>query len=735
MNKNKLFLLVSIISACAIAGATIIATNSVHNLGAAALTDESSDDYTLTLNHSNQMDINDNSVLTSLGNQVTFAADGNYNKTPSTGWFKFGEYSGSNAVYNTDPISGMKSLSLILDDETVYLHYGYKEDGVIHYSNYYALTGVDQGDGKYKFTPSFDEVHPSYFKLTPNNSNRTIDSLTIEYSCSESGFVPTEISAFSFTPTGDPVTSYQVDGLVFSRSKVQTLIVPGSYNEKPVTRIRNGAFWTNTAIEYVIISDGITYIGDQAFLLDASLKNVVFPSNYFEMGDEVFEGCAALETVEISESQTSINLAAYAGSQFLKNIDVAEGNPNYYSINGMLYEKSSDTLLICPGGKTGTVTIPNTCKRIGSLAFKNSRATSISIGSGVQLIEETFRTCNYLTSFSVDSSNTVYASESDMLCNKSKNTLLAYPKGNIEDMVTLPSSIRTINDYVFDKANNIQTLDLANTVTVGKEAFTNMANLRAIDLSSVTDIGEGACKNDTKLTSVHLNNSLGDLPDEIFMGCSTLASISLPSHLVTIGEKAFKDCSLLSNFAPVKTFPNTMTTIGKEAFMNCTSLDVDAISEFVTSIGKAAFRNTATDSFIFSTSMNYIPDEMFWDCDNLTAITILPCVKTIGYDAFRSCGNLEDVTIVDNSVETIRSRAFYGCNISNIFIPKCVTLIEGSAFAGGASTIDIDTDVVSPEGQEYSSSLIGGGGWLRPGWDAAFGSGYTTYRIHYSQSR
>ncbi len=54
----------------------------------------------------------------------------------------------------------------------------------------------------------------------------------------------------------------------------------------------------------------------------------------------------------------------------------------------------------------------------------------------------------------------------------------------------------------------------------------------------------------------------------------------------------------------------------------------------------------------------------------------------------------------------MRSKVFYNCNVSNIFIPKCVALIEGSAFADGANIIDIDIDVVSPEGQEYSSSSI-----------------------------
>ena len=737
MNKKKTLLLVpTAIASIAVIGSFAYSFSSIKNAIAAKDRSVTPGDYTLTLDSNNRIANGDDSVLTELGNKVFFDTESAVNKTPSSGWFEFGNTETSGSVYNTSPISGMKSISFSMNYSQMYLHYGYKDDGVIYYTNYYAMDGVDQGDGQYAFTYTFNDVPPSYFKLECFGKNKTISTMTIQYSCSESGKVPTELSSFSSFTYIAADDGYSVDGLVNDRKKMQTLIVPGSYNGKPVVEIKALAFASNWDIENVIIEEGVKRIGDQAFYLDASLKYLVLPSTIESVGDKAFDGCAGLKKQTIPAATTSISLSAYAGNSFLEEIVVEEGNTVYYSENGMLYDKATDTLLVCPAGIKGTVTIPNTCKKIGSVAFKNSLATTISIGSGVTEIEEAFKTCNSLTTFVVDANNDYYTAESGILCDKSKHALIAYPRGNTEDYVTLPNSIIEISDRAFEKVDHIEVLDLSNTTTVGEEAFTNMPKLEVISLSNVTEIGSGAFKNSTKLRSVTLKDGLYGiigLPDEAFMGCTSLASISLPNHLMTIGARAFKGCSSLSDFALVKTFPNTLESIGNEAFMNCTSLDVDEISEFVTSIGKGAFRNTAVDSFIFSTSMNYIPDEMFWDCDNLTSIEILPCVKTIGYDAFRDCDNLVSVTILDNSVETIRSRAFYQTSFTSIYIPKAVTTIEGSAFGGRNFTIYTDVKTPSGYGDVYTSSSAGGG-WLRPGWSEGLTGGYLLH-IYYNQSR
>jgi hypothetical protein len=55
-----------------------------------------------------------------------------------------------------------------------------------------------------------------------------------------------------------------------------------------------------------------------------------------------------------------------------------------------------------------------------------------------------------------------------------------------------------------------------------------------------------------------------------FSGCSNLSEVILSKNLLEIGERAFKDCSGLTN---ISTIPNGVTYIGNEAFSGCASLN------------------------------------------------------------------------------------------------------------------------------------------------------------------
>ena len=88
--------------------------------------------------------------------------------------------------------------------------------------------------------------------------------------------------------------------------------------------------------------------------------------------------------------------------------------------------------------------------------------------------------------------------------------------------------------------------------------------------------------------------------------------------VTTIGKAAFKDSSLKSI-----TIPNSVTTIEEFAFGNCNSLKSITIPDSVTTI----------EGFVF------------YDCDSLTSITIPDSVISIGVDAFDDC---ESITIQCN---------------------------------------------------------------------------------------
>jgi hypothetical protein len=92
----------------------------------------------------------------------------------------------------------------------------------------------------------------------------------------------------------------------------------------------------------------------------------------------------------------------------LTAITVAIDNPAYCSVAGILFNKSTTTLIQCPGGKAGSYTVPNSVTSIGGEAFYQcSSLTNVTIGNNVTSIGEfAFSDCTSLTNVTVPNSVT-----------------------------------------------------------------------------------------------------------------------------------------------------------------------------------------------------------------------------------------------------------------------------------------------------------------------------------------
>ena len=135
----------------------------------------------------------------------------------------------------------------------------------------------------------------------------------------------------------------------------------------------NGAFggWV-AAVE---LADGITKIPYHAFWKCTNLTTVEIPASVTEMGkNDVFEGCKNLTT-----------------------ITVAEGNENFFVEDSVLYgyakdddgNKSNDEFiaLICPPGKSGSVTLKAGTVEIGGSAFEGcTKLTGVTLNEGLTRI-------------------------------------------------------------------------------------------------------------------------------------------------------------------------------------------------------------------------------------------------------------------------------------------------------------------------------------------------------------
>ena len=696
MNKNKLLLFVSITSTCAVAGTVVAINRGVTNTNAGALNrGVTPSAYTLTLDSHNQLDTDDGDAfysLTTLGNKVYFGFDDTIERNPENGWVTLvsGGILDNPTIWNTNKITGMKSISIDTDYDSLKMYYGCELDGEIAYSN---RVDFDTTDINYTFTPGYE---PSYIKIegyVGTNPN-LLKNVVIEYSCSESDIVPTEILDYEPIEGKD---EYRITGFIDHKESFigNDLIIPSVIGDepKPVTEIKNDAFngeyhLAAYGFKSITIPDSVRYIGARAFQNCRAVTKINMPSTT-TWGDDAFLYCGTTTNANISSTQTEINFDALYHNPVLETITVAEGNPNYCSDeNGLLYAKTySDsngnfgkTLLVVPAAKKN-ITIPNDVEYIPSGVFgRSTKAETFHVGSGVELIKETFKDCENLTAFTVDANNDYYAASNSMLCDKLVGTVYSYPRANTSTSLNMPSTVRTIEAGAFEGVKYLKAANLNDTTHIGEGAFVNMSSLENIGLASAVEISNGAFKNNPKLKTVTLCSNLQVIPQEAFMNCTALESISLPHSLKTISAKAFKGCSALRSLS----LPDQLlTTIGGEAFMNCTGLAISVtIPNCVTTLGNNVFKNSRITNFTFTTGIDYIPEGTFANCDSLTEITIPDHIETIGYDAFNDCDGLSRVTFTDEgNVSTIKSKAFFSCaSLYKVYLPGYVTTIEASAF-------------------------------------------------------
>ena len=494
---------------------------------------------------------------------------------------------------------------------------------------------------------------------------------------------------------------------------ITRIIIPSS-----VEIIRNHAFVLCTSLTSVNIPFGTTIIEHYAFLGCQALKNITIPESVTSIEEYAFAYCSTLQSIGIPESVTSIGYKAFSGLSSTTSINVADHNPQYSSIDGIMFNKDQSVLLQCPGGMTGAYSIPQGVKSIGAGAFSS---------------------CGNLTNIFIP--DTV----------KSIGAHAFYSCSNLES-VNIPDCITSISDYTFSGCGNLSSIVIPNAVvSIGAGAFSGCDNLTSIVVpDTVASIGAGAFSGCSNLESVNIPDSVTSISDELLSDCSSLTSINIPSTVTSIGARAFFHCSSLASID----MPNTVTTIEIQTFEGCKALTNVTIPSSVTSIGGSAFSDCDNlTSIVIPDTVTSIGDYAFSHCDNLTSIVVPDTVTSIGDYAFNNCKKLavkvypdsyahkwckdsktpycllcEDGTAIpfewtsdgkcititkyigaDSNVVIpdtinnlpvtfIREFAFENCNsMINVSIPNTVTRIDNMAFVGCSKleNISIPASVVS----------------------------------------
>lgn len=261
------------------------------------------------------------------------------------------------------------------------------------------------------------------------------------------------------------VTSIGVSAFAYCQALTSITIPP------LVTAIGSSAFCYCSGLSSITIPSLVASIGNFSFGQCTGLTSITIPSSVTSIDNLAFYSCSGLTspTITISSSLTSIGERAFAGCNGSLVVDA--GNPNYSSVDGVLFNKTKTTLIQCLTLKEGIDTVPSTVSTIETWAFYNcSNLTGVVIPSTVTSINSyAFSDCSGLDSInipssvlsigyaafntssgliSVDPGNPNYSSEDGILFNKTKTLLIACPTSKTGNY-TIPSSVTSIGEEAF----------------------------------------------------------------------------------------------------------------------------------------------------------------------------------------------------------------------------------------------------------------------------------------------
>ena len=164
------------------------------------------------------------------------------------------------------------------------------------------------------------------------------------------------------------------------------IIIPSTIDGKTVTAIGDKAFQYFNHLSVIELPDTIKTIGNNAFIGCVNLQELVVPESVEQIGNSAFENCTNITSITIPKNVKTIGDCAFANCTLLKNITVDSTNENFSSKNGLLLDKSNESLLQVPSGLE-SISIPDNIKKIGEFAFSEcNNLKSISIPESVEEI-------------------------------------------------------------------------------------------------------------------------------------------------------------------------------------------------------------------------------------------------------------------------------------------------------------------------------------------------------------
>ena len=158
--------------------------------------------------------------------------------------------------------------------------------------------------------------------------------------------------------------------------------------------------------------------------------------------------------------------------------------------------------------------------------------------------------------------------------------------------------------------------------------------------SPVKVIGSGAFAH-TEIQGVLIPDSVVQIEDLAFNGCTALKEVDCGHGLVELGYGAFEECYALETVL----LRGGLEVIGEVSFGFCYSLKSISIPQSVIMICDQAFYKSGLEFVDIPGGVESVYAKTFFGCESLKKATISEGVKFVGDDVFEGCPALETIVL------------------------------------------------------------------------------------------
>lgn len=450
---------------------------------------------------------------------------------------------------------------------------------------------------------------------------------------------------------GENTVIADIAGAALRGTKITSFVIPENNKaykmstEEPFV----GKFLLNAAGDTILFAaDGIT-------------GEIVIPAKYKHIGAGAFSGLPitkvtlsmASTSEALGEDEYDMTIGAYAFAACEDLVEVILPTAGKIKIGARAFNRTTaltainlDSVDYVDKYAFGESTIGEATVKAGAFygegAFLSSHLTKITVGANAKFDFGAFQNCRHLTTVEMPSAGGVHFGRS---CFSGDTALYS---------IDLSKHDAVIEDEVFYYCTALKTANLDNVTTIGNYAFADCKSLTTVTMPKAEKIGDFAFgqydryRTAPQITSIVLPETLTEMGEGVFFGCSALKEATLSSSLTSISDYTFGYCISLTKV----TMPAGIKKIGVFAFAGSEALyeiDLSHVEEFA--------------------------DYAFTSCKALSDVA-LTAAKKVGLGAFADTGLRGIITA--NDLSEVGSYAFQNAGFISFSAPSLISIGMGA---------------------------------------------------------